>query len=222
MSTNLDATVYGYVEINYTGEFQRVLKGIYSCYTIMLQNNVELLNDENKIRDILLNDYLNDDIIRNQTDLIWYTFNKEVPEEDGRVDIKIEFRNPFVPVKSYYIIECKRLENKNFKGKTGLNANYIEKGVYRFVSKYYSTNCGVNAMIGFVVETMDIHSNVKDNINFLLQYHFTNCNTTKYLEQEFFIPDFEYHYSSKHNDIDNVGFTLYHLMFNFSKNINRQ
>ena len=220
IDTELNAVGYGYNVVNYTAEFQRVLCGVFACYTMMLKDNIVVPNDENEIRNVLLDDYLNDDIIRNQTDLIWYSFNKETPEQDGRVDIKVEFRNPFVSTKAYYIIECKRLDNKYVQGTSGLNAKYIKDGICRFVSKYYSTNCGVNAMIGFVVETMCIHSNT-DNIKFLLQNKFTNCDTTKTIQKETFIPGFEFHYSSEHKDIDNKDFTLYHLMFNFSDNIKK-
>ena len=220
MDTSLSAVGYCYNIVNYGKECQRILNGIYTCYTLMLKDNVLVpFNDENEIRNILLRDYLNNDMVRNQTDLIWYTFNKEVPEENGRVDIKVEFRNHLIPVKAYYIIECKRLDSENLKGVTGLNAKYIENGIYRFVSKLYPTNCGINAMIGFVVEAMDIRSNVENNINFLLKNSFTNCNTTKVLHKESFIPGYEFHFVSEHNDIDNVSFTLYHLMFDFSKNI---
>jgi hypothetical protein len=215
----LNAGGYNYNATNYTAEFQKVLCGVFACYTMMLSDNVELPNDENKIRDILLDNYLNADIIRNKTDLIWYSFNKEVPEERGRVDIKVEFRNPFISTKAYYIIECKRLENKNLIGTSGLNAEYINNGIYRFVSKYYSTNCGVNAMIGFVVEKIDIHANIA-NINTLLKNtNIKNCNTTQEIQQTTFIPNFDFHYFSTHNDIDNKAFTLYHLMFDFLDNI---
>jgi hypothetical protein len=220
MDAELNAVGYNFNESNYEAEFKRVLRGVYACYSFMLRNNVSVPpNDENKIRDILLCKYLNDDAIRNKTDLIWYSFNKEVPEEDGRVDIKVEIRNPFVSTKAYYIIECKRLDNKNTTGTSGLNAEYINNGMHRFVSIIYPTNCRVNAMIGFVVEQMDIHRNIQ-NINALLSNpKISNCNTTQKIQQATFIPKFEFHYSSIHKDRENNSFTLYHLMFNFSKNI---
>jgi hypothetical protein len=218
IDTELNAVGYIYNTTNYKAEFQRVLCGVFACYTMMLKDNIVVPNDENEIRNVLLDSYLNDDMVRNKTDLIWYSFNKEVPEQDGRVDIKVEFRNPFISTKAYYIIECKRLENKNTTGISGLNAEYVKNGIYRFVSKYYSTNCGVNAMIGFVVETMCIRSNV-ENIRSLLQNNFTNCNTTKTIQEESFIPDFEFHYSSEHRNIDSEDFILYHLMLDFSDNI---
>ena len=217
----LNASGYGYNATNYTAEFQRVLCGVFACYTMMLKDNIVVPNDENEIRNNLLFDYLKNDTIREETGLSGnFIFDREVPEDNtaGRTDIKVQTIQTFTKSDAYYIIECKRLNNENLKGTTGLNARYIENGIYRFVSKQYSTYHRVNAMIGFVVETMCIHSNT-DNIKTLLQNNFTNCNTTKTLQRETFIPNFEYHYSSEHNDIDNVGFTLYHLMLDFSNNI---
>ena len=218
IDTKLNASIYGYKTINYTVEFQRVLCGIFACYTMMLKDNIVVPNDENEIRNNLLFDYLQNDNIRNNIGLD-YLFDGEVLEPTGgKIDIKVQSQNKFTKSKAYYIIECKRIDNKNTTGISGLNAEYVKNGIYRFVSKYYSTNCGVNAMIGFVVDTMCIHSNI-DNIKTLLQNNFTNCNTIKTIQRETFIPDFEYHYSSEHNDIDNVGFTLYHLMLDFSNNM---
>jgi len=75
-------------------------------------------------------------------------------------------------------------------------------------------------MLGFVVEKMDIRKNIV-NINTLLKNpKINNCNITQEIQQEVFITDFEFHYSSKHRGIDNENFTLYHLMFDFSDNIN--
>jgi len=222
IDVELNAKGYGYNATNYTAEFQRVLCGVFTCYSMMLNDNVELPNDENEIRNKLLFNYLNNDNIRKDIELLDYVFNGEVLEPTGgKIDLKVQTPNRFIKSAAYYIIECKRLDNKNTTGISGLNAEYIRNGIYRFVSKYYSTNCGVNAMIGFIVEAMDVHNNVENNINFLLQNHFSNCNTTKYIHRELFIPHFEFHYTSEHKNTDNVNFTLYHLMFDFSNNIDR-
>jgi hypothetical protein len=223
MDTELKAIGYSYNATNYTAELQRVLCGVFVCYTMMLKDNVILPNDENEIRNNLLLKYLKNDIIRKQTGLSGnFIFDREVPEDNtaGRTDIKVQTIQTFTKSEAYYNIECKRLDNKNLTGISGLNAEYINNGIYRFVSKYYSTSCGVNAMIGFVVEKMDIHTNVF-NINTLLKnLRLSNCNTIQKIQKEAFIPDFEFHYSSTHKDIDNKNFTLYHLMFDFSNNMN--
>jgi hypothetical protein len=220
MDTELKAIGYSYNATNYTAEFQRVLCGIYTCYTIMLNDNVVLPNDENKIRNNLLLKYLKNDAIREQTGLSGnFIFDREVPEDNtkGRTDIKVQTIQTFTKSDAYYIIECKRLNNENLEGTTGLNAKYINKGIYRFVSKYYSTYYRINAMLGFVTDKMDIHANTLININTLLKNpKLNNCNTTQEIQQETFIPDFEFHYSSGHRDINHENFTLYHLMLNYS------
>ena len=219
MYTELEAIGYSYNATNYAAEFQRVLCGVFACNTMMLSDNVELPNDENEIRNNLLLKYLKNDAIREQTGLSGnFIFDREVPEDNtkGRTDIKVQTIQTFTKSEVYYIIECKRLNNKYITGTSGLNAAYINEGIYRFVSKYYSTNCGVNAMLGFVVEKMKICENIK-NINTLLRNpKLKKCNTTQEIQKEAFIPDFEFHYSSKHNDIDNVSFTLFHLMLDVS------
>ncbi|MDR0367959.1 MAG: hypothetical protein LBH82_02310, partial [Bacteroidales bacterium] len=222
MDTNLKAVGYLYNGTNYTKELQRVLRGIYACYTMMLKDNVELPNDENGIRNNLVLRYLKNDTIREQTGLSGnFIFDREVPEDNttGRTDIKVQTIQTFIKSEAYYIIECKRLDSKYLTGTSGLNAEYINNGIYRFVSKYYSNYYRVNAMLGFVVAKMDIPANAI-NINTLLKNpKLNNCNTIQEIQPETFIPDCEFHYSSKHRDIDNENFTLYHLMLNFFDNM---
>lgn len=222
IDVELNAKGYGYNATNYTAEFQRVLCGVFACYTMMLSDNVELPNDENEIRNNLLLKYLKNDTIREKTGLSGdFIFDREVPEDNtaGRTDIKVQTIQTFTKSEAYYIIECKRLDNENLTGTSGLNAEYINNGIYRFVSKYYSTNCGVNAMIGFVVEKIDIYANVL-NINTLLKSpKLNNCNTTQEIQPATFISNFDFHYFSTHNDIDDNKFTLYHLMLDFSDKI---
>lgn len=216
MDPELNAIGYSYNSTNYKAEFQRVLCGILSCYTMMLKDRIVIPNDENKIRDCLLR-YLNDNNNRVKLHLTTFLFDKEVPEDNnlGRLDIKVQTLKTFERTEAYYIIECKRLDNRNTNGITGLNAQYIKNGISRFVSKKYSSYYKINGMIGFVVEEMNIHSNI-EHINNLLENHFTFCNTIIPIKKQTFIPDFEYHYSSEHKNIDEEVFTLYHLMFDVS------
>jgi hypothetical protein len=185
----------------------------------MIKDNIKLPNDENEIRNRLLKDYLNDDDIRQSTGLTEFTFNREVPENDteGRTDIKAEIKNCFRPAAAYYIIECKRLDDKFVSGISGLNADYIKDGICRFVNRYYSTYCGINGLVGFVVAKLDIHVNT-DLINMLSKTKI-NCNMTREIQRECFISHFEYHYSSQHKDCKDSVFTLYHLMLDYSNNI---
>ncbi len=217
MNTDLDASRYRYAKDNFTAEFEGLLTKIIACYAIMLSDTVELANDENAIRDILLLNYLKNDNIRKQVRLQDFLFDREVQEDStsGRTDIKIQTRNTFKRQDAYYIIECKRIDNTNLTGISGLNAEYIRNGIMRFVSQKYSCFYRVNGMIGFVVTQMNIADNIQ-NINFLLRNEFEEANIREYLTKKSCIKRFRHLYSSSHADIDNKLFVLYHLMFDFS------
>lgn len=208
--------------IIYNEQFENILVQIIVCYNLMVGAKTILPNNENKIRNELVNNYLMDNTIRAKINLTDYRFEREAPEknDEGRVDIKIvSHKDSFVDTDAYYVIECKRLDNNNQNGKTGLNGEYISNGIARFTSekkyRFYNSTAG---MIGFVVSKIDIHKNVTF-INNLLQNIFTEINTEKALTYKQIIPDFEYSYYSIHN-IDNTSKTIYHLMFDFSDNIN--
>jgi len=204
-------------------EFKNILRGITSCYKMMIKNNVSLPNNENRIRDILKKDYLNNREIRDNIGFTGkYNFDREVPEDNdiGIVDIKVMTRNTFIESKEYYIIECKRLNNTNLTGTTGLNAKYIKNGILRFVGRKYSSYYQINGMIGFVVEPMDIGENI-NNINMLLKKIFKETNTEKNLVFIDFIKNFKHSYFSVHKDIKEKKIKLYHLMFDFSKNMEK-
>ena len=109
----------------------------------------------------------------------------------GRIDLKIKDINDFEDFDSYYIIECKRLD-----GKSTLNKYYINHGINRFTSGYYSSSYGINGMLAFVVEKIDIHSNM-DKIG-----GFFNCLEINKL------------YDSNHSNKK-----LFHLIMDFSSNI---
>jgi len=217
MEFELSAAGYSFNQQIYFGEFEILLSKIAFCYNLMVQDKVQLPNDENTIRDKLLLNYLKKDEIRKSIGLTEFLFDREVPEDYsiGRTDIKVQSKNTFMETEAYYIIECKRLDNDNTKGITGLNAQYIKNGICRFVSNYYSSHYGVNAMIGFVITPMDIHKNT-DDINFLLDNCFPQAKTITNLSKETFIPNFEYHYRSTHQKDDSSELNLYHLMFDFT------
>ena len=148
-------------------------------------------NDENEIRDILYK-YISKRKIRNEICNIYgFNFDKEVDEKTGRIDLKIKDINDFEDFDSYYIIECKRLD-----GKSTLNKYYINHGINRFTSGYYSSSYGINGMLAFVVEKIDIHSNM-DKIG-----GFFNCLEINKL------------YDSNHSNKK-----LFHLIMDFSSNI---
>jgi hypothetical protein len=220
MNNELSAFGYSFNQQIYFGKFEILLSKIAICYNLMLQDKVQLPNNENKIRNILLNKYINNPEIKRKLEIKYFIY-PEVPETEsiGRTDIRINKPDTYYNQnEEYYIIECKRLDNKATKGISGLNAEYIKNGICRFVSNYYMSFYKVNAMIGFVVTKMDIHKN-KDDINFLLSSQFPEAKTLTNLSKENFIPNFDYHYCSTHRKENSSDLCLYHLMFDFSKNI---
>ena len=217
MFSELNATGYGQNLTFYDNEFEGVLSGIIACYNCVVSSKVILPNDENQIRDHILSNYLKKEWFKRQYSVANYLFDKEISEMTGRVDIRVMPVNPFVNDEAYYIIECKRLNSQKQTGISGLNAEYIKEGIYRFVSGKYSSYFKTNGMIGFVVDGMDIHNNIMI-INNLLCNHFVQSNTIEYLTQRKMESNFEYSYYSKHS-IDQKEILLYHLIFDFSKNI---
>jgi hypothetical protein len=217
VENKLNASVFRFCDSVYTKEFELILSNITLCYLKLRSENKQVpLKKENGIRDLLLNDYLKNASIKSEFSLSDYLFDKETSEilTTGRVDIRIMPVNPFVSDEAYYIIECKRLDNKARRGTSGLNAKYIENGIQRFTSGFYSSYYKTNAMIAFVVESMNIHDNV-DDINYLLENTFKHILTISLIRKENFIKNYEFHYSSSHQTKEGL-IKLYHLMFYFS------
>jgi hypothetical protein len=201
----------------YTKEFEGILSKITTCYLQLRKDNIEVpLNDENGIRDILVNNYINNPEIKKSIELDYFVL-PEVPESNstGRTDIRIFSPNTIYNQNEYYIIECKRIDNKACRGTSGLNYQYIDNGINRFISGKYSSHYKTNAMLGFVIDSLDIHNNI-ENINYLLRNIFTQITTTSFLQKENFIDNFEFHYSSIHLTNDKQALKLYHLMFIFA------
>ena len=219
MFDSLDAINFETSTIIYDDVFENILTKVYQCYEMMLKEVQSVANDENSIRDVLLKSYLKNNKIRRlvgfNTDQV--NFEREVPEDHstGRTDIKVTTINTFDEQDEYYTLECKRLDNTNTQGSTGLNAKYVENGVYRFTSKFYSSFCRVNAMVGFLVEDMDIHKNTENINNLLLQNKF--ITTKKKITQSNFINNCDYHYHSEHIDSGNEHLKIYHLMLDFNR-----
>ncbi len=219
MFDKLDATIYRNSVVFYEESFEDLLSKITLCYRLMKSDNIIVVNDENKIRDVMFLQYLNNNKLKEQLQLSHWYFIREALEDStvGRTDIKVISHNTFENTEAYYIIECKRLDIKATKGTSGLNAKYIEHGMSRFTTNYYASHYRVNGMIGFIVEKMDIHSNTK-KINKLLK-DFGTPVTTKYLTKDSFIPNFDYQYHSTHLDNNGDELKIYHLMFDFIENI---
>lgn len=219
MFSSLDASNFSGSISFYDLEFESILSKIVICYKLMRKDNVALNNDENKIRDVLVNKYINNPKVKEKIQLKYFLF-PEVPETEtiGRTDIRIHNPNRYYNQEEYFIIECKRLDSTNMSGITGLNAKYIENGIQRFATKHYSSYYRVNGMIGFVVEKIDIHANI-NSINNILTSSFNTITTKKEITHDSFIENFDFQYHSIHFDNDNSEFKLYHLMFDFHENI---
>jgi hypothetical protein len=217
MFTELNASGYDHNGEFYNAEFEDILSKVIVSYHLMLSDNVLLVNDENKIRDVLYLNYLNNDVVRKNIGLLYYYFDRETSEDRsiGRTDIRILTANSFLETAAYYIIECKRLDATNLNGTTGLNSKYITNGIYRFISKSYSAHYRTNGMIGFVVQTLDINQNI-GAINQLLRTDFKQANTTEELKSRKIISDFEFSYCSTHKAEEDY-IIIYHLMLDFSK-----
>lgn len=226
--TKLNASGYEHSSTFYQNEFEDILKGVIVCYNLMIDAEVSLSNDENQIRDVLILDYLGKNSIRERVNLTGYLFDREVSEGEGIIDIKIQTHDTFTDTSAYYVIECKRLNAINRNGATGLNAEYVKNGICRFVTEYYSSHHSVNGMLGFVVEDLDIDNNI-GNINSLLSRNLindrgeqVNTNVIEEIRQVELKENFNYSYISKHNTASNKELTLYHLMLDFSNNIEEQ
>jgi len=167
---NLDATPFNLAVNNYQSELQELMEKIFLCYETMLTDKVELpKNDENKIRDVLVFQYLNNNELRQKFGLISFLFDPEVPVNSGRSDIKVQTKDTFLDTNAFYIIECKRLD-----GNSALNNAYVKNGIDRFTTNYksenyeyyYPSNGGINGMIGFVIKNINIDNNMQKIGNF--------------------------------------------------------
>jgi len=226
---SLKAGNYNYSGDIYQSEFEIILSKIVICYKLMVKDYPTLPRNENEIRNTLLIRYLKNNDISDAVGLWGFNFEREVPEDYtiGRTDIKITtYKTLFINREAYYTIECKLLDNQNLRGSTGLNAKYVANGICRFTSTYYYTSDDkVNGMIGFVVAPMDINSNI-NHLNYLMTTELknsdsviVNANLISGLNKTTFIEDFEYQYKSEHKVTDERNISLYHLMFDFSKNM---
>ena len=206
--------------------FESILAKCVIVYDNIHSSNELIENNENKIRDKFL-EYLQNINFKMAQELKHLKFDKEIPERTGRVDIRVlPTKDEYINDEAYYIIECKRLDSNNLTGDTGLNAEYVKNGVCRFVTDYYSSYFAYNAMFGFVVESVNIQTDIVDNINSMLTKDFTNAqglqvnaNATQVMQYEDFACGYPYSYISKHTHISGKEIDLYHLMFDLSKNI---
>lgn len=188
-------------------DLKYILKCIHKCYLMIVDSKIPLSNDENSIRDVFISrEYLDNSKLKKELEINNFLFDKEIQTETGRVDIRVlnmieKLKGKDDPV---YYIECKRIDDLYINQNRGLIKKYTSDGINRFIIEKYPTFMKENAMIGFIVKEIDINSCVA-KINDLTKYEF--------------IDEFEYSYKSKHTTNSKNEILLYHLMFDFSKQI---
>lgn len=149
----------------YRANFEKITNYILGICKLIVEDckkkQMKLPNDENRIRSIMLEEYLKKQ--KSSYGMSDYRFELEVPENYagngqhiGRVDIRILLKSDFEKEDAYYIIECKRID-----GTSALNKKYVKEGVSRFVTEKYSSYYGRNIMLGFVVKKIDISANAQ-------------------------------------------------------------
>lgn len=79
--------------------------------------------------------------------------NKKLKNDENYIRT-IMLETDFTNYSAYYLIECKRVD-----GKADLNKKYVNKGIMRFTTQYYSSHYGENIMLGFVVKQVDLTEN---------------------------------------------------------------
>lgn len=162
MSDRLNKNI---LEALYRANFEKIIRYILDICELVVadyeQKQLKLPNDENRIRSIMLEEYLKKK--KCDYDMLGYKFDLETAEHYvgngryiGRVDIRISLKSDFDKDEAYYIIECKRID-----GTAGLNTKYVREGVARFVTQKYSSYYGKNIMLGFVIKKIDISANAR-------------------------------------------------------------
>lgn len=229
MVTTMDfkATTFAYSHQRRDLYFESILEVCVDVFRLII-STTKVLNDENKIRDEFIK-YLQNINFKKQYKLKNLKFDSETTENTGRADIRIlPTKNEYIDDDEYYLIECKRLDDKRLKGKSGLNAEYVKNGICRFVnSNYYSSFYGCNAMFGFVIAPVNIPSDIIGNINTLMSSSFlndkkqvVNANATRKLTYENFANTYPYSYISQHKySASGNSINLYHLIFDFSNHL---
>lgn len=153
------------LEALYRANFEKITNYIIDICELVVgdyeKKQLKLPNDENKIRSIMLEEYLKPQ--KDSYGMSDYRFELEVLENYvgngqhiGRVDIRILLKSDFEKEDAYYIIECKRID-----GTSNLNKKYVKEGVARFITEKYSSYYGRNIMLGFVVKKIDISANAQ-------------------------------------------------------------
>ena len=208
---SLDASRFKYAQPAAENAFIGILRGFIRLYEFVRRSGKTFKNNEVIIRDEIFQ-YLQDVRVTNRIEpFMYYRVNKEVDENNGRLDLKIERLMPYTDPKAYFSIECKRIDGKKPNGKSGLNAKYVKEGINRYKQQKYTAYYKVNGMFGFVVDDMNIEENVK-SINLFLK-------EGEHLSKKQIDKCFDECYFSSHAVKNGGKLSLYHLMFDFHDNV---
>jgi hypothetical protein len=204
-------------------QLQQIMQHVLDCHNLMITDAISVVNNENKIRNRLIKNYLMNQKVKNKVGITDFRFFPEVAvidendDEIGYTDIHVVLGgHHFNNDDAVFILECKRLDGKGDLGKDNLNGKYINNGVMRFISEQYPSYFRLNGMVGFCVEPFDIQENTLNKLNQHLNKWCSDV-TIAPIVQEIFIEDFEHTFTSVHRTTSSQkDFKLYHLMLDTS------
>jgi len=222
---SLNASIFKFSKLYSSRQFEFILGKVGVCCNRMADRDEYLENNENVLRNVLHKDYLNNNIVREELNLIPFIFTIESPEinknyhESGRHDIRILNSSEYCSNTSlYYVIECKRLDGyASIKG--SLNWKYIHEGLKRFVTRDdYPSIYGKSGMLGFIIKKLNI-SDLVGILNEILRTEHNNIPTSQYLTKSENIPATDNAYLSIHQDINKRDILLYHILVDLSSKV---
>lgn len=199
----MDASVFGYVENFRMLQLQGILRDISNVYLLICNSGKKVPNDENAIRDAFAMFLQSDAYKGTRTDTIrFYQVDTEVREGTrGRTDFRFLKVKEYEGQQVYYTVECKRLD-----GTGHLCKEYVDNGIRRFTTGKYPTYLGCNAMVGFVVSTIDLNATI-DKVNSYLMAD--ECLMTQSTVMKPIVSLESQHQTPQ-------SFVLYHLWTDFS------
>lgn len=199
----MDATVFAYRRVFFESQLQGILHDVCVVYQQICCKGNKLQNNENVIRNEFGKYFSNQDCKSNMTTAYryYYDYESSLQNTGGRVDMR------FLPLDCmgvqdvFFAIECKRLDGKSY-----LCKEYVDDGIRRFTTGKYPSRLGCNAMLGFVVCTIDLVETInKVNSHLAIEEKLKTQSTTMTsmvrLESQHIAPN---------------PFALYHLWTDFS------
>ena len=200
----MDASVFLFQEEYFRNQLKGLLNDICNVYVLICRSGQRLPNDENKIRDEFSRYFESQTYKVTTTTAKDYYYDPEVwlPNTAGRVDMRFLSLNRYVVQNEFFAIECNRLD-----GKSHLSKEYIDNGIRRFTDGKYPSLLGCNAMLGFVVCTIDLLQTV-GQIN-------SHLEPSEYLKTAGKTVSETVWLESQHSKLHR--FVLYHLWMDFSR-----